>query len=363
MTACMTETFGNPSSDHNIGIRAKKNIRTARTELLTVLGDRNGDFGDIIWSSGGTESNALGLLCTTKDTPNSSKHLVSSVVEHSSVLGSMKMLSQQGYMHHSVPVSHDGIVDPKTFIEIASHQDTVLATLMLVNNELGTIMPVADIATEIKKKNPQIHIHCDAIQALGKIPFDVSSLNVDSIALSSHKLHGPQGVGALWLSKQTTIKPFWFGGKQQKGHRHGTENMPGIAAFGEAVKQAHAHRSEQSTRWSDYSEHLLHLTKKKYSTIYRNGNIHRMAPHILSLSIPNMPSQPLAQAMEERNVFISTGSACNQTNKQTHVLSAINIPSSDAVLRISFGRYTTKDDIEHCSSALVESIKAISLHG
>ncbi|MBL4634264.1 MAG: aminotransferase class V-fold PLP-dependent enzyme, partial [Kofleriaceae bacterium] len=233
---CMLEGYGNPSSAHRAGIAAERRIKKARAQLATAIGDPSGKHGRIIWTSGGTESDALGVLAAGRSKKQHTKVVVSAV-EHPAVKQSAALLKEQGWEMATVPVNRVGGIESDKLAEVVDKGTGVLA-LMLVNNELGTILAIAELAAQARAISPDIHVHCDAVQALGKIPVDVVALGADSVAFAAHKLHGPKGVGALWLKNGARFRPFWAGGGQQDGLRSGTDNVPGIAGFGAAAEIA-----------------------------------------------------------------------------------------------------------------------------
>ncbi len=351
--ACMREDFGNPSSAHAAGIAAERRVKQARAHLLAALGDDVG-AGDLYWTSGGTEADAIGTIGPARARARRGKHLMCSAIEHPAVLESLGLLESDGWTLAIVPVTRDGVAEVNRFVDAMTDETTVVA-LMLVNNEIGTVQPVAELARAAKQRCPEVHVHCDAVQGLGKLPIDVTTLGVDSLAVSSHKLHGPKGVGALWLRKGARLVPLWAGGGQQRGVRSGTENVPGIAGFGEAARLATAALDEHRARWAEMSEVLLATVRDGGVDVHQNCATAPRAPHVVSLAIRNAPDEPLLHALEGAGVLVSAGSACASNHKgPSHVLQAIQLPDDVGTLRISFGRETTLDDVRRAGEVLVD---------
>ncbi len=350
----MREDFGNPSSAHAAGIAAGRRVKQARAHLLAALGDDEASAGDVYWTSGGTEADAIGTIGPARARAGRGKHLVCSAIEHPAVLESLGLLESDGWTLTQVPVTRDGVTEVDRFIE-AMTDDTTVVALMLVNNEIGTVQPVAEVARAAKQRCPEVHVHCDAVQGLGKVPIDVTTLGVDSLAVSSHKLHGPKGAGALWLRKGAKLVPLWAGGGQQRGVRSGTENVPGIAGFGEAARIAFASLDEHRVRWAEMSAVLLAAIRLGGVDVHQNCAAAPRAPHVMSLGIRNAPGEPLLHALEGAGVLVSAGSACASKHKgPSHVLQAIQLPDDVGTLRISFGRETTLDDVRRAGKVLVD---------
>lgn len=350
----MLESFGNPSSAHSAGIDAERRIKTARAQLSSAIGDPQERHGQILWTSGGTESDALGVLAAGR-TKRKMTNIVLSAVEHPAVTQSAELL---GWQMRSVPVTRAGTIDVERVCESIDAETGVLA-IMLVNNEIGSILPVAALAAEARKRSPDIHVHCDAVQALGKIPISVAELGADSVAFAAHKLHGPKGVGALWLGKGARIQPFWAGGGQQGGLRSGTDNVPGIAGMGAAVALAISDLLERTARHTEFAATLVEACRAASLRFQINGEDGPRAPHILSLAFDGCPAEPLLHVLESRGVLVSAGSACaERSRKPSAVLTAIGVPESYGTLRLSFGRDTTSSDIQTTSEILVDAVRS-----
>jgi cysteine desulfurase len=347
---CLGEDFGNPSSAHRLGLVAAAWVKRARAQLVDALGD-----GQIVFTSGGTEANALAILGAARRGRDAT--VVVSAVEHPSVLGAAEKAGRVV----SVPVGADGVVSAAAMAD-AVGPDTTVVALMLVQNELGTIQPVADVVRLVRAKNDRVHIHCDAVQAIGKIHVSANALGVDSLALSAHKLHGPKGVGALWLRKGVSVAPLWTGGGQEGGLRSGTENVPGIAGLGEAVARATASLDDDAARMAHLRDGLV-AALVAATGARLNGGAAPRAPHIASLSLPGVPAEPLLHAIEERGVYVSAGSACHAkgaAKKQSHVLAAIGVPDTAGTIRVSLSRLTTSDDVDAAEHAIIGAMRDLA---
>ncbi len=352
--ACMREAFGNPSSAHAAGIAAERRVKVARSQLLAALGDPHGDRGDVVWTSGGTESDALGVLGAARSRRGG--RVIYGATEHPAVRESAARAGDGGCEVVAARVTATGVVDVDA-LDAQLTADTAVVAVMLVNNEIGTINPVAEIAARVRARAPDAHVHCDAVQALGKLPVDVAALGVDSLAVAAHKLHGPKGAGALWLRKGARITPLWGGGGQQGGLRSGTLNVPGIAGLGAAAELAARGLAERSARWTGYAERLVAAARGTGREVRINGDGAPRAAHVLSLAFRGLPAEPMLHVLESRGVLVSAGSACAERDrKPSPVLMAIGLPRDFATLRLSFGRDTTDDDIDTACRVLAEAV-------
>ncbi|RMH41054.1 MAG: cysteine desulfurase [Deltaproteobacteria bacterium] len=355
VVACLREDYGNPSSAHAAGIAAARRVKTARAALLAALGDEDAGAGDVYFTSGGTEADAIGTIGAAR--ARRGRHLLCSAIEHPAVLESLALLESDGWQVDRIPVTRDGVIDLDRAATML-RDDTAVVAVMLVNNEIGTIQPVADLARAVRDRCADAHVHCDAVQALGKIPIDVRALGVDSVAVSAHKLHGPKGVGALWLRRGARVRPLWAGGGQQRGVRSGTENVPGIAGFGEAARLATADLAAQGDRWRTMRQQLVDALRTAGVAVRENAAGAPRAPHIASLAIDGAPAEPLLHALEARGVLVSAGSACASRHKgPSHVLRAIRVPDRAGTLRVSFGRDTTFEQVTRAAEVLVDVLR------
>jgi cysteine desulfurase len=356
VVACMAEDFGNPSSAHRLGIAAAGRLKAAREILGRALGDERGAAGDLLWTSGGTEADALGVAGAARARAGRGKHLVVTAIEHPAVLGACQQLEAEGFTTRLVPTSRDGVVAPEA-VAAAMTEATIVVACMLVNNELGTIQPVAEVARAARARRAEIHVHCDAVQALGKIPVDVRALGVDSVAVSAHKIHGPKGVGALWLRRGARVAPLWSGGGQQNGLRSGTENVPGIAGLARAAELATAGLEEQAARVGALRDRLVERVLGAGLGARVNAAAAPRVPHIASLAFPGIPAEPLLHALEARGVYVSAGAACkSRGHGPSHVLKAIHLGDDVGTVRVSLSGHTRADEVEAAAEALLAAV-------
>jgi len=359
--------FANPSSAHSLGAAAARALEDARERVARLLGATAP--GEIIFTSGGTEADALGLVGAANRARG--RHLVVSAIEHPAVLRTAEMLVGQGFELTVVPPDRSGVVSAADVVA-ALRPDTAVVAVMLVNNELGTIQPVAEIAQGLARAAPEHphrpHLHVDAVQAVGLVPLRVAALGADSVAISGHKLHGPQGTGALWLRPGARLAPLWDGGRQERGLRSGTENLPGWIGLGVAADLVVRHRDSQGVEAirteRDRLERAVLASLADLAPITEpqpTVSGAPRAPHISSLAFPGLPAEPVLHALETRGVYASAGSACaSRTRGPNHVLEAIGVDERTAVLRFSLSRETTPADVDGAVAALREAIMEVS---
>jgi cysteine desulfurase len=358
--ACLREDFGNPSSAHRMGIGAARRVARARELLLAALGDEPGGAGDVLWTSGGTEADALGVAGAARARAGRGKHIVVTAIEHPAVLGTAKLLEGEGFTTTIVPVAKDGTVSASAVADAVTAQ-TVVVACMLVNNELGTVQPVAEVARAARARRPDLHVHCDAVQALGKIPVDVVALGADSVAVSAHKLHGPKGAGALWLRRGARVSPLWSGGGQQHGLRSGTENVPGIVGLAEAARLATGALADTAARAGALRDRLVAAVLAAVPGASLNGAGAPRVPHIASLAFPGVPAEPLLHALEAKGVYVSAGAACaSRGHGPSHVLKAIGLRDDVGTLRVSLAATTTAEEIDAATRILVDEVRKLA---
>jgi cysteine desulfurase len=349
------EHFANPSSAHTLGAAATRALEAARAEVATLVG---AEPGEIVFTSGGTEADALGLLGALPAARGA--HVVISAIEHSAVLRTAESLAQRGHTVSKVAPGPDGVVRPADVVA-AVGPDTAVVAVMLVNNELGTVQPIAEIAAALRQAGCGAHLHVDAVQAAGLCPVDVRTLGAGSLALSGHKFHGMKGTGALWVAKDARLEPLWGGGRQERGLRSGTENVPGCVALGAAAAAFRADREAYARvrgLRDRLEEMVLAALPAAQPTIPRE--IPR-APHIASFLLPDLPAEPVLHALEAAGVFVSAGSACaSRSQGQSHVLEAIGIAEGAAVLRFSLSRLTTEAELEPAAAALAAAVRDVT---
>ncbi len=336
----MTTCFGNPSSLHSLGFSAERELEAARASVATLL---KADPSCVTFTSGGTEANNLAILGAAAAKKRRGNHVVTTAIEHPSVLEAFARLEAEGFEVTRVAPQKDGTILPRDLLA-ACRADTILVSAMAVNNETGAIFSWETVSAAIRKKSPLATLHCDAVQAAGKCALSLDKMGVDLCSVSGHKLHAPKGVGALFVKKGTRLlPPAALGGGQEKGVRSGTENMPAIAAFGEAVK-ALPSPAQQAAQYEALKAFLMSELSPLDDVVFHVPEA--SVSYITHLSLLGRKSETLVHALAEKGVFVSGGSACAK-GKKSHVLQAMNLPAAeiDSSLRISFSPDTTKEDI------------------
>lgn len=347
--AVMTEGFGNPSSLHSLGVRAEQEREEARRAVAAYIGATP---DTITFTSGGTEANNLAILGGTQARQRRGRHLLTCATEHPSVLEACARAEQLGYEVTRLLPGDNGSVTPEA-VAAACRPDTILCSFMLINNETGARTPLEAIVPIVRRLSPLALVHCDGVQAVGKVPVNVQKLGVDLFSLSGHKLHAPKGVGALYVKKGVRLLPQCYGGGQERGLRSGTENLPGIAALGAAIA-ALPPLPEQTARFGQLRDRLLaglSALPGAVPHLPRDG-----APHIVNISFPGLRSETLLHFLAARDIYVSSGSACARGH-QSPVLTAMGLPAAEvqSALRISFSRDNTPDDIDRLLQALTEA--------
>ena len=342
----MTEDFGNPSAMHLKGVEAEKYVREAAQTLAKIL---KVNEKEIIFTSGGTESNNLALFGGADANKRSGNHIITTSVEHAAVGQPAERLEQMGYEVTIVPVDHRGVVQLEA-LEKALRPDTILVSTMYVNNEVGAVMPVEEIAKLVHEKSPKALYHVDAIQAFGKYRIYPKKAGIDMLSVSSHKIHGPKGVGFLYINEKARIQPQILGGGQQAGMRSGTDNVPGIAGLGVAAKMVY-------TDFDEKIEHMYQLKERlaegflKLPDVRLNGmEIREGAPQILSASFLGVRSEVLLHTLEEKGIYVSAGSACSShKRKAAGTLSAMGMEAAqrESTLRFSFSEENTFEEVDY----------------
>ncbi len=327
----MQTTFGNASSLHRLGLDAEEALDAARKKIAERLG---ATAPEVTFTSGGSESNNLAILGGARARRRKGLHVITTAIEHASVLEPMRRLEEDGFTVTRLVPNADGIVTAEQVLE-ALREDTVLVSVMMVNNEIGSVMPIEQIAKAVHRKNPQILVHTDAVQGFCKIPFGVKKLDVDLLSVSGHKVHAPKGVGALFVKKGVRIAPLILGGGQEKGMRSGTEATPNICAFAAAAQP-----EDVSGLKAYLSEKLAMIPQVKILA-------ETAAPHILSIAVVGYPSEVAMRILAEEEIYVSSGSACSKGHR-SHVLEAIGVSSKlmDSAIRISLSAEITKEDID-----------------
>ena len=348
MTEVMRTAWGNPSAQHPQGAAARAYIETARRRLLAALGDQ-GD-GDIVWTSGCTEADALAVLGAARAKDGA---VVVSTIEHPAVGATAAALAADGRPVATVAPGPDGVLDPDAVAAAAA--GAAVVAVVMVQNELGVVQPIAAIAAAARRRAPGCHIHVDAAQALGKVEIDVHALGVDSLAIAGHKLHGPTGSGALWLRTGAALAPLWAGGGQQRGLRGGTQDAPGAAGLGLAAERATQALAAARATWLELAGHVTARLAARGVAFRPLVPDQRRAPHILALGFPGVPATALRTVLASRGVYISTGSACAERDgKPSAMLEAIGLGADTGMGRLSFGLDTTAEEVAAATEILAD---------
>lgn len=349
----LTEDFGNPSSMHMKGVEAEKYVKDAASVIAKTLRCQE---KEIYFTSGGTESNNLAIIGSAMANKRSGRHIITTSVEHPSVKNTMRFLEEQGFEITYLSVDENGVI---SLDELADklREDTILVSIMMVNNEIGALEPIEAAGKLIHEKNKTTIFHVDAIQAYGKFKIVPKKMNIDLMSVSGHKIHGPKGIGFIYIKDKTKIRPISFGGDQQKGMRSGTINAPGIAGLGVAAKEIYDNFEEKT-------EHLYELKAyfaAKLGTLENvkiNGKTDRdSAPHIVSASFPGVRSEVLLHSLEDRGIYVSAGSACASNHPATSsTLLAIGLDKAhqESTLRFSFSVHTTKEELDYTFETISE---------
>ena len=354
----MTEDFGNPSSLHGKGFEAEQYIRTAKESIAATL---KCDVGEIVFTSGGTESNNQALIGTALANKRRGKHIITTAFEHPSVHEPLLYLEQQGFEVTFLPVGEDGLVDPSALKE-ALREDTILVSVMLVNNEIGVIQDIAGLSKSVKAYDKDIVFHTDAIQAYGKLPIRPAKLGVDLMSVSGHKLHGPKGTGFLYVKEGTKLHPYIHGGHQQKNRRSGTENVPGIAGLGLAAELAYKSVDESLDRIGKLREDFIGKLRSIDGVVLHADRLKEVSPYIISIGIEGIKSEVLLHALEDKGVYVSSGSACSSNHPGiSDTLTAIGVPKEylDSTIRVSLSRFTTADELDYTIEVLKEMLPVL----
>ena len=359
MSDTMRNVWGNPSSVHSMGIEAEKKLKEARKQVaksLQIYPD------EVVFTSGGTEANNLALKGTASAKQKSGKHIISSSIEHKSVLNALRALQEEGFEVTFLPVDSHGIIDLE-YLEKSIRDDTILVSIMHVNNETGSIQPIDKISEILRDKHSQAIYHVDAVQSYAKIPLHPKQSGVDLATISSHKIHGPKGVGAIYRKRNSLIKPLLHGGSQENEMRAGTVNVPAIIGLAKAVELNFQNLLEKQNT-------LRNMKNKLHDKLLSNLNEVRIntpedahtAPHILNVSIPGMKGEVLLRQLESRGIYVSTGSACTSgNNRPSHVLGAMGLEKKtvEGALRFSFSLFNRYEEIDYTVDSLGAAVNKL----
>lgn len=362
MVDLLTKDYGNPSSLHMKGIEAERFVETAKKKIAKTL---RVSEKEIIFTSGGTESNNLAIIGAAMANRRAGNHIITTSIEHASVENPMEFLKEQGFEITYLSVDENGIISLEELEEAVTEQ-TILVSMMQVNNEIGAIEPVAEAVELIKKKNPDTLIHVDAIQSYGKMYIYPKKLGIDMLSVSGHKIHGPKGSGFLWVKEKTKLKPLILGGGQQKGMRSGTENVPAIAGLGEAAEEIYENLDEKRAHLYGLKQRFIDGIEKLEGTHVNGKNGEDSAPHIVSVSFEGIRSEVLLHSLEDRGIYVSSGSACSSNNhagkqKGSKTLRNIHLKENllDSTLRFSFSVHTTEEEIDYALEVLGELLPVL----
>ena len=350
----MTEQYGNPSSTHARGREAKKLLDSARREVSLCLGCQP---KELVFTSCGSEADNWALLSGAYAASAKGGHVISSMAEHDAVRRSLDELERRGYEVTRLAPDESGAIPVQAVVD-ALRPDTVLVSLMLVNNETGAVTDIAGVARALKKVGSKALLHCDAVQGFLKVPFTVKSLGADMVAVSGHKIHAPKGIGALYVRSGLHLRPLIVGGSQEDGRRAGTEAMPNICAFGEAARVGRALMAESTQRMAALREGVVgRLRAENPGLVVIGGG----APHILCVSLPGYRSEVLMNFLEARGISVSKSSACKKGGR-SHVLEVMGLPAPviDGALRLGLSRFTTQDELDEFCLCLREARESLA---
>ena len=353
MQKVLLEDYGNPSSLHMKGVVAEKYIKAATEQIARTLKVAE---KEIVFTSGGTESNNLALIGVALANQRAGKHIITTAIEHASVYNPLIFLEEQGFEVTYLPVDAKGVVSLEALAE-ALREDTILVSMMHVNNEIGTIEPIEEAAKLIHEKNPKTLVHVDAIQSFGKLRIYPKRMRIDLLSVSGHKIHGPKGVGFLYVKDKTKIKPIIHGGGQQKNMRSGTENVAGIAGLGVAVEELYDNFDEKIERLYELREYLAAGMQALEGTTVNGAKGRNSAPHIVSVSFAGIRAEVLLHALEERGIYVSTGSACSSNHPAiSGTLKAIGVKPEllDSTVRFSLSVESTRTEADYVLEQLAE---------
>ena len=362
MLPYFSDEMGNAQSVHSFGQRAKAAVEKARRRVAALI---NAEPAEIVFLSGGTEADNLAIRGIAEAHGDHGRHIITTRIEHPAVLATCEALEAGGYRITYLPVSRKGIVSVDDLRQAIS-DDTILVSIMLANNETGTMQPIEEIAALISEARSRgldhLYFHTDAVQGVGKVPVDVKQLGVDLLSLSGHKIHGPKGNGLLYVRKGTRLAKQLFGGHHERDRRAGTENVPGIVGLGRAAELARTQLSERSSRMRLLRDHLEEQVLSRFDGVTVNGDKELRVPNISNLSFDGVDGESLLIALDLRGIAVSTGSACASGSLEpSHVLQALGLTRAQVrgSLRFSLGAYTTREEIDYAVAVLAETVSRL----
>ena len=351
----MTEDFGNPSAMHLKGVEAEKYIKSSAESLARILKVQE---KEILFTSGGTESDNLALIGATLANKRSGNHIITTSVEHPAVSQPALFLQEQGFEVTYLPVDSRGVVKMDA-LKAVLREDTILVSVMYVNNEVGAVMPVEEIAALVHEKSPKALFHVDAIQAFGKYRIYPKKMEIDLLSVSGHKIHGPKGVGFLYINEKAKIQPQILGGGQQGGMRSGTDNVPGIAGLGAAAVEIYKNLEENVENMYRLKEHIAQGLEKIGDIRINGMDLREGAPQILSISVMGVRSEVLLHSLEERGIYVSAGSACSShKRKPSATLAAMGMSKDqiESTVRLSFCEENTIEEADYFLQVMGELV-------
>ena len=355
MKQIMCEDYGNPSSLHRKGVQAENHLRTAKETIARIL---KVNEKELLFTSGGTESDNLALIGAAHANCRRGKHLITTSIEHPAILQTMKSLEEEGFRVTYLPVDEKGCICLED-LQRAITGETILVSIMYTNNEVGSQQPVAQAGALIKKMNPQILFHVDAVQGFGKARIYPKKMSIDMLSVSGHKIHGPKGVGFLYVDSHVKLKPIVFGGGQQNGMRSGTENVPGIAGIAKAAQIMYEHYDQDIEKLYDLKKCFVEGVKRIDQVIVNGPECMDGAPHIVSVSFSGVRSEVLLHSLEDKGIYVSAGSACSAHKPQpSATLMAMGVPKDllSSTIRFSFSVFTTMEEINYTLESLYDII-------
>ncbi|EOS48392.1 hypothetical protein C809_02071 [Lachnospiraceae bacterium MD335] len=364
MTHIMCEDYGNPSSMHKKGVEAEKYVRYSKETIAKSLKVQE---KEILFTSCGTESDNIALIGGAYANYRAGRHIITTRIEHPAVLQTCAYLEEQGFEVTYLPVNENGVIKLSD-LERAMTRNTILVSIMHVNNEIGSIQPIAEAGALIKRMNPNTLFHVDAIQSYGKCRIYPKRMNIDLLSVSAHKIHGPKGVGFLYISEKAKVRPILFGGGQQRGMRSGTENVPGIAGMAKAVEQVYMDLDSKVNQLYRIRERFIQGVSRIEGIKINGCQGAESAPHIVSVSIQGVRSEVMLHALEDKGIYVSAGSACSSNKPAiSATLKAIGIEKQylDSTIRFSFSMFTTEEEIDYtimCMGELIPMLRHYTRH-
>lgn len=359
MSPYFSDEMGNAQSVHSFGQRAKSAVEKARREVAALI---NASPAEIVFVSGGTEADNLAVRGIAEAHRDYGRHIITTKIEHPAVLATCESLEGAGYRVTYLPVSRGGLASIGD-VRTAISNDTILISVMLANNEIGTIQPIEEIAGVVAEARARglnhLHFHTDAVQAVGKISVDVKRLGVDLLSLSGHKIHGPKGIGALYVRKGTRLTKLLYGGHHERDRRAGTENVPGIVGLGRAAELARTQLDERISRMRELRDYLEQEATSRFPDVRVNGDRQQRVPNVSNVSFGGIDGESLLISLDLKGIAVSTGSACASGSLEpSHVLQALGLTRDEVrgSLRFSLGAYTTREEIDYAVSVLAQTV-------